>query len=86
VIGYYPIPFLIVGLLVLFIRLEDRNAWLLAIMFAGFIAAAPVAFLEGVLSSPLRHFILNYRILFSGTMPAVFYWFVSTFPTASNHR
>jgi len=83
VIDYYPIPFLIVGLLVLFLRLEDRNAWLLAIMFAGFIAAAPVAFLEGVLSSPLRHFILSYMILFYGTMPAVFYWFFSTFPTAS---
>jgi len=35
----YPLPFLIVGLLVLFLRLDDRNAWLLAMMFAGFKAA-----------------------------------------------
>ena len=45
-----PRAFLVVGLLVLFLRIDDRNAWLLALMFAGFIAAAPVAFLEGVLS------------------------------------
>lgn len=83
VIGYYPIPFLIVGLLVLFLRLEDRNAWLLAIMFAGFIAAAPVAFLEGVFSLPLRRFMLSYMILLYGIQPAVFYWFFGTFPTPS---
>ncbi len=83
IIGYYPIPFLIVGLLVLFLRLEDRNAWLLAILFAGFIAAAPVAFLEGVLSPLLRRFILSYMILLYGVQPAIFYWFFSTFPIAS---
>ena len=34
----YPVGFLVVGLAVLFLRLEDPNAWLLALMFAGFIA------------------------------------------------
>ena len=34
----YPVAFLVVGLAVLFLRLEDPNAWLLALMFAGFIA------------------------------------------------
>jgi phosphoserine phosphatase RsbU/P len=70
-------------LLVLFLRLEDRNAWLLALMFAGFIGAAPVAFLEGVLSPPLRRYMLSYMILLSGLLPAVFYLFFSTFPTSS---
>ena len=83
VVNYYPLPFLIVGLLVLFLRVEDRNAWLLSIMFAGFIAAAPVAFLEGVLSPPLRRFMLSYMILLYGLTPAVFYWFFGTFPTSS---
>ena len=83
VIGYYPLPFLVVGLLVLFLRVEDRNAWLLALMFAGFIAAAPVAFLEGVLSPPLRRFMLSYMILLYGLAPAVFYWFFGTFPSSS---
>jgi sigma-B regulation protein RsbU (phosphoserine phosphatase) len=83
VISYYPLPFLVVGLLVLFLRVEDKNAWLLAMMFAGFIAAAPVAFLEGVLSPPLRRFMLSYMILLYGLEPAVFYWFFGTFPTSS---
>src|SRR5271165_2763045 len=82
-IDCYPVPFLVVGLLVLFLRLEDRNAWLLALMFAGFIAAAPVAFLEGVLLPPLRRFMLSYMIVLYGMTPAVFYWFFGTFPTSS---
>jgi phosphoserine phosphatase RsbU/P len=83
IVDCYPLPFLIVGLLVLLLRLEDRNAWLLAVLFAGFIAAAPVAFLEGVLSPPLRRFMLTYMILLYGIQPAVFYWFFATFPVAS---
>lgn len=82
-IGYYPVPFLVVGLLVLFLRLEDRNAWLLALMFGGFIAAAPVAFLEGVLAPPFRHFILSFMPLFYFPAPALFYWFFATFPVRS---
>jgi predicted metalloprotease with PDZ domain len=37
----YPLPFVVVGLVVLFSRLEDRNAWLLALLFGGFICGAP---------------------------------------------
>jgi hypothetical protein len=43
VLGFYPLLFLVVGLAVLFLRLEDSNAWLLALMFAGFITEADVA-------------------------------------------
>ena len=35
VLGSYPVVFLVVGLAVLFLRLEDRNAWLLALLCAG---------------------------------------------------
>ena len=38
--GTYPVVFLIVGLSVLFMRLEDHSAWLLALLFAGFIAVS----------------------------------------------
>jgi len=79
----YPLPFLVVGLLVLFLRLEDRNAWLLALMFAGFIAAAPVAFLEGVLSPPLRRFMFSYMLAIYVPLPALFYIFFATFPSPS---
>jgi len=82
-ISYYPVPFLIVGLAVLFLRLQDRNAWLLALMFAGFIAAAPVAFLEGYMPPQLRRFALSYMILVYATLPAIFYWFFATFPVSS---
>src|SRR5208283_2691482 len=82
-IDCYPVPFLVVGLLVLFLRLEDRNAWLLALMFAGFIVGAPVAFLEGVLSPPLRRFMLSYNIAMDGPLAAVFYIFFATFPSPS---
>jgi len=82
-INYYPVPFLVVGMLVLFLRLEDRNAWLLAIMFAGFVAAAPVAFLEGVLSPPMRRFMLTYMLVLYPLTPAIFYWFFAAFPAQS---
>jgi membrane-associated protease RseP (regulator of RpoE activity) len=78
-IDFYPLPFLVVGLLVLFLRLEDRNAWLLALMFAGFIAAAPVVSLEGVLSPPLRRFMLSYSTAINGLLPAIFYIFLLPF-------
>src|SRR5438128_5140173 len=45
ILGAYPLLFLIVGLVVLLQRREDPNAWLLALLFAGFIASAPL--LEG---------------------------------------
>ena len=40
VMDTFPVAFLVVGLAVLFLRLEDPNAWLLALMFGGFIAIA----------------------------------------------
>ena len=83
VINYYPVPFVLVGLLVLFLRIDDRNAWLLALMFAGFVAAAPVAFLEGVLSPAQARFMLSYMILLYGVLPSIFYLFFATFPTRS---
>ncbi len=82
-LGLYPVPFLAVGLLVLFLRLQDRNAWVLALLFATFIAAAPVAFLEGVLSPFLRRFMLSLMIVLNTLLPAIFYWFFATFPAAS---
>lgn len=36
--GLYPLPFVVVGLAVLFLRLGDRNAWLLALLCAAFTA------------------------------------------------
>ena len=52
----YPLLFLVVGLTVLFLRLDNRNAWLLALMFGGFVAAAPLAFMEGEMNPSFRGF------------------------------
>ncbi len=42
IINSFPLLFLAVGLPVLFLRLQDRNAWLLALLFGALIAGAPL--------------------------------------------
>ncbi|MCI0350286.1 MAG: SpoIIE family protein phosphatase, partial [Acidobacteriales bacterium] len=79
----YPVLFLLVGLPVLFLRVDSRHAWLLAIMLAGFISAAPLIPLEGVIDPALRGFALAYMTLFYGTSPFLFYFFFATFPVSS---
>jgi PDZ domain-containing protein len=79
----YPVLFLVVGLTVLFLRLDNRNAWLLALMFGGFVAAAPLAFMEGEMNPSFRGFALAYMYALYGTLPALFYFFFATFPVSS---
>jgi len=76
----YPVAFLVVGLAVLFLRLEDPNAWLLALMFGGFIAIPDVQI--GYVSS-LRGFAIAYRTIFDTMVAPLFYFFFSVFPTRS---
>ena len=79
----YPLVFLIVGLPVLFLRLEDRNAWLLAFMFACFAAAPPFPNMFAGLDPPLRSFATAYRAIFSTLLGALFYCFFTLFPARS---
>ncbi|HEX5413341.1 MAG TPA: SpoIIE family protein phosphatase [Terriglobia bacterium] len=79
----YPLVFLIVGLPVLFLRLEDRNAWLLALMFACFAAAPPFPNMFAGLNPALRSFSTAYRAIFSTFLGAVFYCFFTLFPAGS---
>jgi phosphoserine phosphatase RsbU/P len=79
----YPLVFLIVGLPVLFLRLEDRNAWLLAFMFACFTAAPPFPNMFAGLDPPLRSFATAYRAIFSTLLGALFYCFFTLFPARS---
>jgi phosphoserine phosphatase RsbU/P len=79
----YPLVFLIVGLPVLFLRLEDRNAWLLAFMFACFTAAPRFPNLFAGLDPPLRLFATSYRAFFGTLLGAVFYCFFALFPARS---
>jgi len=79
----FPVLFLIVAIPILFLRFDDRNAWLLALVFAGFISAAPMAFREGAIHPALRGFALAYMFAFYGSAPALFYFFCTGFPNPS---
>jgi sigma-B regulation protein RsbU (phosphoserine phosphatase) len=82
VLGSYPVSFLLVGLTVLFLRREDGIAWLLALMFCSFIAAANLPNIYS-LSPALRPFFLAYRAVFLGLLGALFYIFFAVFPGPS---
>lgn len=79
----YPVLFVVVGLAVLFLRIDDRNAWLLAVCFAGLIASAPVLVMSGLMSPGVRRFVLTYMITFFPLEPAAFYYLFATFPARS---
>ncbi len=79
----YPLVFLVVGLAVLFLRVEDRNAWLLALVFATFITAAGTPN-EFVGARPnFRSLLLIYRTLMGSVLAGLFYFFFAVFPTRS---
>jgi sigma-B regulation protein RsbU (phosphoserine phosphatase) len=77
----YPIPFVVVAIPLLFLRLRDRNAWLLAAGFAGFIAQAPNLYL--LAPSYQLHFALAYSTVFYSLGPAAFAYLFLVFPVSS---
>jgi sigma-B regulation protein RsbU (phosphoserine phosphatase) len=83
ILRLYPVAFLTVGLAVLFLRLEDRNAWLVALMFGSFIAIP--GFANAFLGVPVafRPLTISYRAIFNNILPPLFYFFFATFPTRS---
>ncbi|HEV2988622.1 MAG TPA: PDZ domain-containing protein, partial [Candidatus Angelobacter sp.] len=83
IMGSYPLFFLIVGIAVLFMRIDDRNAWLLALLFAGFISIsrAPEAFVA--LKGGFGIFLLSYRAVFLAQIAPLFYFLFAVFPTRS---
>ncbi len=83
VIRSFPLPFLVVGLGVLFLRIEDKHAWLLSLLFGGFIASAPLLYFEAALPHGLRGFALAYKVVFNGIAPGLFLYLFSVFPSRS---
>ncbi|MFZ0863973.1 MAG: SpoIIE family protein phosphatase [Candidatus Sulfotelmatobacter sp.] len=84
IIQLLPVPFVAVGLGVLFWRLDDRNAWLLALLFAGFIGLGPLyGDVEGNFLPAFRGFAVAYKTVFFSLFPALFYYFFAVFPEAS---
>jgi sigma-B regulation protein RsbU (phosphoserine phosphatase) len=80
-IGYFPLGFLVVGLAVLFLRLDDPHAWLLAVLFGGFLAGGPL--FEGAIPPHLRGFAVGYKIVMLWFSGALFYYFFAVFPSPS---
>jgi len=83
ILELYPLLFLIVGLAVLFLRVEDRNAWLLALVFATFITSADMPDEFSAVPQNLRSFLLAYRTLLGSVLTGLFYFFFAVFPTRS---
>ena len=79
----FPIVFLTVGLAVLFLRLEDPHAWLMALMFGSFIAIPGFANAFLGVPSALRPVVVAYRALFNNMVAPLFYFFFAVFPTRS---
>src|SRR5260370_36490264 len=82
-LGSYPLAFLVVGLVVLFMRVENRDAWLLALLFAGFITASNIPNSFAAAPGDLRVFLLAYRAIFLSLIAPLFYWFFAVFPSRS---
>ena len=83
VLRLFPIPFLLVAFAVLFLRLEEPNAWLLALLFCAFAASAPL--LNPLAISPsLRAFAFAFRAVFAGMLAPLFYLFFAVFPLPSH--
>ena len=80
-IYYYPLGFLIVGIGVLVLRPDDPNAWLLALLFGGYLANAPL--FEGNIPPAVRGFVVFYKIVMSWSGLALFYYFFAVFPSPS---
>jgi len=82
VLGFFPIFFVLVGFAVLFLRLDDSHAWLLALLFAGFVAV-PNFNDQPALPGPLQTFTSFYRAIFVSLIGALFYIFFALFPEKS---
>jgi phosphoserine phosphatase RsbU/P len=79
----YPILFLIVGLAVLFLRVEDRNAWLLALVLATLATAADMPNKFAAAPPNFQSALLAYRTLMGSVLAGLFYFFFAVFPTRS---
>ncbi|MGB7848418.1 MAG: SpoIIE family protein phosphatase [Candidatus Acidiferrum sp.] len=82
ILGFYPIFFVLVGFAVLFLRLDDGYAWLLALLFASFVGVAGFNY-QQALPDSLRVFTSIFRSLSSSLIIALFYIFFAVFPEKS---
>ncbi len=82
IIKLFPVPFIVVGLIVLFLRVEDPVVWLLALMCGSFIASPSIT--NNLAVAPAsRPFGMGYKAFFDGILGPLFYFFFAVFPIRS---
>jgi len=82
IINSFPVLFLLVGFAVLFLRLDDPVAWLVALLFAAFTTAPDIANIAALPPSALG-FAVAYRAIGVGFLHPLFYLFFAVFPVRS---
>ncbi|MCY4029280.1 MAG: SpoIIE family protein phosphatase [Acidobacteria bacterium] len=80
-VGSVPFIFLVVALTVLFQRLHDRNAWVMALMFCGFLNLFSPQAAGG--SPVIPGFMMAYRMTLLMMAPGLFAFFFLVFPARS---
>ena len=83
VLALYPIPFLLVTLVVLLQRPDDPHAWLLALMLGGFIAGAGITEFEYRVPSWMRGSLVAVSMLLGVPLAGLTYAFFAVFPAHS---
>jgi sigma-B regulation protein RsbU (phosphoserine phosphatase) len=78
----YPVPFVVVGLSVLFLHFENPRVWHLALLFASF-APGPGGIEFAAIPAALLPFAIAYQVVFQGALAPLFYWFFAEFPVRS---
>ena len=82
--AWFPWPFTVVGLGVLFLRLDDLNVWLLALLFGGVVISRGI---PGPPDQPAGwSAVLAYQSLMTGMVGPVFCWFQARFPAPTFDR
>ncbi len=79
----YPVPFIVVGLIVLFLHLEDPFVWLLALLF-GSLAATPGLSNNLSIAPSFLPFATGYQVILVSLLGPLFYTFFSYFPVRSS--
>jgi len=82
-LSFYPLYFAPVALAVLFLRLRERDAWLLALLFAGLATGGYALPIEARMPAALRHLVRAHVGIINAFLPAVFYYFFAVFPVES---
>jgi sigma-B regulation protein RsbU (phosphoserine phosphatase) len=83
ILSFYPVPFLVVAGVVLVMRLNDPHAWLLTVLFGGFIVGVELPELLPVVHPALRKPLLAIWVSLATVPPGALYAFFTTFPEAT---